>query len=125
MEAARESRQTCKCYITFSFGIKQTDITDDYRDRMKNLNSGNPPLKADGEQGDGNEPTAQHEKMSQKKYKFICLMRHIVYSAIFFLAVNDNIRDCRRPVSKEKTPAERQFALPSQIPFEQPWRIAL
>ena len=97
VEAERESRQTCKCYITFSFGIKQSDITDVYGDRMKNLNSGNPPLKADGEQGDGNEPTAQHEKMSQKKYKFICLMRHIVYSAIFFLAVNDIIRDCRRP----------------------------
>ena len=66
---------------------------------MKNSNSGNPPLKADGEQGDGNEPTAQHEKMIQKKYKFICLSltRHIVYSAIFFLAVNDVIHDCRRP----------------------------
>ena len=97
MEAEIESRQTCKCYITFSSGTKQTDITDNYRNRMKNSNSGNPPLKADGEQGDGKEPTAQHEKMSQKKYKFICLMRHIVYSAIFFLAVDDIIRDCRRP----------------------------
>ena len=27
--------KTCKCYITFSSGIKQTDITDNYRDRMK------------------------------------------------------------------------------------------
>ena len=97
MEAGIESRQTCKCYITFYSGIKQTDITDDYRDRMNNENSGNPPLKADGEQGDGNEPTAQHEKMSQKKFKFIRLMRHIVYSAIFVLAVNDVIHECRRP----------------------------
>ena len=91
MEAERESRQTCKCYITFSFGIKQSDITDVYGDRMKNLNSGNPPLKADGEQGDGNEPTAQHEKMSQKKYKFICLMRHIVYSAYFLAKIFEKV----------------------------------
>ena len=74
--------------------MKQTDITDNYRHRMKSDNS---PLKADGEQGDGNEPTAQHEKMSQKKFKFIRLMRHIVDSAIFFLAVNDVIHECRRP----------------------------
>ena len=34
---------------------------------MKNSNSGNPPLKADGGQGDGKEPTAQHEKNESEK----------------------------------------------------------